>query len=263
MVARETSIRSWLEAQGVFPIPPDAPERLKKLTDLLETEGVSRGIIGPNEKSRLLARHVLESCALLRFVGDEGLLVDVGSGAGLPGLPLASIRRSPVTMIESQARRAAFIRYTIAELALESAEVLHARAEDAARGELRETASAVVARALAAPAVALELCLPFARVGGVVVIPVGGSRGPEANDMRGAAEPSGAGRSGAGTLARVAAELGGGEPRWEPMGRPTSQRSIGILGPNESRLVLVVPKLEPTAERYPRRVGVPSRRPLG
>ncbi len=261
MVARETAIAGYLEVLGVAqPFEPRV-ERLLALTEILREEGVSRGMLGPNESERVLTRHVLESCGLVPFINSGGPTVDVGSGAGLPGLPLACIVDHEVILLDAQERRVAFVRSLIKRLRLTHVTAQQARAEDAGRGPLREIAGSVVARALAAPAVALELCLPLAAQGGTVVL--------AATQHRHGLEEV---RS---TLARVAVELGGGPPSYEdlplppdlevspPAGGAESSARTGLSAHDESRLVMVVPKVVPTDDRYPRRTGVPGRRPLG
>ncbi len=261
MVARETAILGYLRGLGVTePFEPRV-ERLLALAEVLRSEGLSRGMLGPNESERVLTRHVLESCGLFPFINSGGPTVDVGSGAGLPGLPLACIMDHKVILLDAQERRVAFLRSVINRLGLTHVTAQQARAEDAGRGPLREAARSVVARALAAPAVALELCLPLAGIGGSVALATSWHQlGSE--EVRS-------------SLARVATELGGGLPSYEDLPPPPTLEAsppadghepplrIGLSAMDESRLVMVVPKLVATADRYPRRAGVPGRRPLG
>ncbi len=258
MVSRETEVAAYLTQLGISSNPEGRGGRLLALAEILGTEGVSRGMLGPNESERILTRHVLESCALFPFINSGGRIVDVGSGAGLPGLPLAVVTDDPVTLLDSQERRVAFVRMVINRLGLENVDAVHTRAEDAGRSGFREAAGSVVARALAAPSVALELCLPLARIGGNVVLAT-------TSDLVGSAKQRD-------SIGEVASELGGGVPSYvelaripalEPDKGGPAQPRIGIWAHDESRLVVIVPKLVQTADRYPRRAGVPQRRPLG
>jgi 16S rRNA (guanine527-N7)-methyltransferase len=234
MVTRETSISAGLEALGLAAFAGNA-KRLAEYAELVSTEARTAGLIGERETDRLVVRHILESCALLRYIADEPI-ADVGSGAGLPGLPIAIASGRPVTFVESRARAAAFLRSASAALGV-SAGVVQMPAEDAARTDLREAAGIVVARALAPPPVALELTLPFARTGGSVLLLVG----PSAHELVG---PS----------TEAAAALGGAAPRYEPLEVPGATGQIWVM---------IVGKVDQTAERFPRRPGVPRRRPLG
>jgi 16S rRNA (guanine527-N7)-methyltransferase len=184
------------------------------------------GVSAIRDPAEAAARHVLEALAGLPAVdaAPEGALADVGSGGGLPGLVLAVLRPEREThLIEATARKAAFIAHAAGEMGV--AVNVHAeRSEDLGRGELRDACACVVARALAPPPVAVELCLPLCRVGGRVVI---WSR-----------EPAGA------ELAGAAAALEGEVLAAECAG------------------VLVVRKLGPTPQRFPRRPGMAAKRPL-
>lgn len=264
MVSRETLIAEGLVALGL----PEASDvgtirRLVALADSLEAEAIPRGFISEAEADRLLPRHVLESAALSRFLPTEGQLVDVGSGAGLPGLVLACLRREPVVLVESMAKRAGFLREVIHRLGVQ-AEVLQLRAEDAARSGLRESAAVVTARALAPIPEVFELLLPFARVGGTVAIlaglgDVGGrtkSPGAAAGWESGVqATPRSRGAIPASSSASLASEtLGGGElvvSRFE------------VPGADESRWVMIVRKLRRTPDLYPRPPQARRRRPFG
>lgn len=124
---------------GVPPAPASAaqvfaPDRLamaERYVELLATEGVVRGLIGPREGPRLWERHLL-NCALLGELVPEGSAVcDVGSGAGLPGLVLAIARPDlSVTLVEPLLRRATFLEEAVAGLDLNGVEVIRSRAEE-------------------------------------------------------------------------------------------------------------------------------------
>jgi 16S rRNA (guanine527-N7)-methyltransferase len=182
---------------------------------------------------------VADSLALLPHLEGVARLVDVGSGGGMPGLPLKLARPDlQVTLIESDRRKAAFLAHAAAVLAL-AVEVRAERAEETGQGPLRETFDAACSRALAPLPVAAELCLPLVRVGGrLLAMRTGGDAGEAENETE---------------LAAAAAQLGGGAPLVHRA--PSAARQRGTI--------LVVGKLAPTPERYPRRPGLPNRRPLG
>lgn len=235
MVSRET-LRRDLRLAGVDAIGDEALQRLLDLTRILEERAVPRGFVATGDRGRVVPRHILESAAVLQWLPREGSVVDVGSGAGLPGLVLACLREDPVVLVEAQARRAAFLRETAHQLGIQ-VEVLHASAEDAARGALREAASAATARALARPPVALELTLPFVAPEGMVAL----LTGPQ----------DGVAMAAAGAASDV---LGGSVPRLE---------RFEVPGANEARWVMIVQKLRNTPDRFPRPPGPRRRRPAG
>lgn len=176
-----------------------------------------------------------DSLVLLPFLGDASRLVDVGSGGGLPGLPL-KLRRPDlhVTLIESDQDKAAFLVQAAARLRLGGVEVVNRPAEEAGQdARYRETFDVAVARALAPMPVLAELCLPFVRVGGSLL-----AQKTEREDMG---------------AAYHAIDLLGGS--LEGVNRARSEvRSEGTI--------VVVRKVAPTPTMYPRRPGLPRRKPL-
>ncbi|MDQ1289834.1 MAG: rRNA (guanine527-N7)-methyltransferase [Actinomycetota bacterium] len=130
----------------------------------LATSAVARGLIGPREIPRLWERHLLNCAAIAERVPGNATLVDVGSGAGLPGLAVAIARSDVrVTLVEPLQRRVAWLEEVIDDLSLTRVEVLRARAEDLV-GKVH--ADVVTARAVAALPVLTRLCLPLVRPGG-------------------------------------------------------------------------------------------------
>jgi 16S rRNA (guanine527-N7)-methyltransferase len=179
---------------------------------------------------------LVEDClVLLEHLGDARKIVDVGSGGGLPGLPLKIARPDlELTLIEADQDKAAFLVHACAQLGLEGVEVVARRAEDAGHDpRLREAFDVAVARALAPLPVLAELCLGLVRVGGRLLAQKTESertsQGERAIEIMG------------GSLVAVHAS-------------PSGARRAGT--------VVVVEKIRPTPDAYPRRAGVPSRKPL-
>jgi 16S rRNA (guanine527-N7)-methyltransferase len=160
----------------------------------------------------------------------------VGSGGGLPGIPLAIARPDArVTLLEATGKKAAFLERAARGLGLDNVRVLTARAEEAAHDSReRERYDVVVARAVAPLPALVELTLPFVRVGGVLAA-VKGSRAEQET-----AEGEGAVR-----------RCGGGE---------VQSRSLSADTP--ALRLLLIPKVSPTPPELPRRPGMPVKRPL-
>ncbi|MBB5958700.1 16S rRNA (guanine527-N7)-methyltransferase [Saccharothrix tamanrassetensis] len=148
-------------------------------TDLLVEHGVERGLIGPREVDRLWERHVLNSAVVAELLPRGCRVVDVGSGAGLPGIPLAIARPDlQLTMLEPMARRVAWLTEVVDALGL-TAEVLRGRAEEAAVRERLADSDVVTARAVAPLERLARWCLPLLRPGGQLVALKGESAAEE------------------------------------------------------------------------------------
>jgi 16S rRNA (guanine527-N7)-methyltransferase len=185
------------------------------LAALVDTPGLTS--LALPEARRMLLEDSLRALQVVR--GLEGPLVDVGSGGGAPGIPLAaSLPELDVTLLEAERRKCDFLEPWTDELP--NLRVVWGRAED----QPTDTYGVAVAKALAPPAVAAEWCLPLVRPGGSVVLFVG----PSAD---------------VGAVARVAEQVGGGEPEFRD----------GLLR---------IPKVAPTPAGFPRRAGAARKRPL-
>jgi len=140
----------------------------RRYAGLLATAGVERGLIGPRELPRIWDRHVLNCAVVAELFPESARVVDVGSGAGLPGLVLA-IRRPDlrVDLVESLQRRAVFLREAVDALGLgDQVRVVHGRAEEPAVGEEVGNSWWVTARAVAPLDRLMRWCSPLLREGG-------------------------------------------------------------------------------------------------
>jgi 16S rRNA (guanine527-N7)-methyltransferase len=126
----------------------DALAKARHYAELLATDGVTRGLIGPRETARLWDRHLVNCALVAEFVPERGELVDIGSGAGLPGIVLALLRPSlHVVLLEPLLRRSVFLDECVRELDLPNVTVIRARAEEKAAARIR--ADVATARAVA------------------------------------------------------------------------------------------------------------------
>jgi 16S rRNA (guanine527-N7)-methyltransferase len=189
---------------------------------VLATPGLT-SLRDPEEARRELLEDSLAAVGLVRSF--PGSIVDVGSGGGAPGIPLAAaLPDRDVTLLEAQRRKAEFLVRAVAEFP--NVRVVWGRAEE----QESDRFGVAVAKALAPPAVAAEWCLPLVAPGGAAVLFT--------------AEPEG-------DLARVAETLNAAPPEEHPV--PGSR----------SRRLLVFRKLGPTPPGFPRRPGMAKKRPLG
>ena len=194
-----------------------ADERLSRWLQLLIA---TRGLTAVRDIDEARRVHLQESLAAVNAVERyEGVIVDVGSGGGAPGIPLAAaLPEREVVLLEANGRKCAFLRRVAR--AFPNVEVVHGRAEE----QETDRFGLAVAKALAAPPVAAEWCLPLVRPGGAVLLYVGPSADAEA-------------------VSRVSLQLGGGP----------AEKAPGLV---------VLPKLVRTPPGFPRRPGVAKKRPL-
>ncbi|GAT08553.1 16S rRNA (guanine(527)-N(7))-methyltransferase RsmG [Mycolicibacterium novocastrense] len=177
---------------GEVSAPPDAAASLfKERLDLIERyaatlagAGVERGLIGPREVDRIWDRHILNSAALSELVGADARVADIGSGAGLPGIPLALARPDlQVTLIEPLLRRSDFLRAIVDELGIDVAVVRGRAEEPGVRKQLGET-DVVVSRAVASLDKLTRWSMPLLRVDGHMLALKGERAEEEIRDHR-------------------------------------------------------------------------------
>jgi 16S rRNA (guanine527-N7)-methyltransferase len=201
--------------------------RLEAYRDLLLAAPLS--VTSVRDPEGAWAVHVEDALAAVPLVERRrpGRIVDVGSGGGSPGIPVGIATGIPVDLLEATGAKCAFLRRCVEELA-PPCEVIHDRSEHLARAAGRDAYDVVLARALAPPPVATELCLPLARPGGHVVL------------WTAEIEPD--------ALAVAAAAVSG-----------TLEETV-IVGPN--RRLVVLRKVSATPDEFPRRPGMAAKRPL-
>ncbi|HZE39444.1 MAG TPA: 16S rRNA (guanine(527)-N(7))-methyltransferase RsmG [Stackebrandtia sp.] len=171
-VSRETAAAE--SAAAVFSTQLPLAERY---AELLATEGVRRGLIGPRESDRLWDRHILNCAVIAELIDPSADVLDIGSGAGLPGIPLAIVRPDLwITLVEPMERRTTFLEEAIERLELSNVEVVRSRAEEV---RPRGKADVVTSRALAPLDKLAHWCLPLARRGGQVLAIKGASAADE------------------------------------------------------------------------------------
>lgn len=182
-----------------------------------------------------MGRHIAHGRTLLDGLPPSGRVLDLGSGGGVPGLVLATARPElEVTLLEARRRACRFLREAVAELGLAGVDVVESRAEEAARRpDLRETFDAVVSRSFGPPAVTAECAVGFLRPSGRLVV----------------SEPP-------------ADEEGGGlAARWPADGLEQLGLGVPVPGGGPQASFAVLEKLRGD-DRWPRRVGIPLKRPL-
>ena len=188
----------------------------------------------------IIIKHFIDSLSIIKHV-KPGKYIDVGSGAGFPGLPVKIILGGAIdtSLIEAAGKKVRFINSAISALGLASIETVHIRAEDAGHLEkYRESADVVTARAVAALPTLLEYCTPFLKQGGVFVAMKSSSK---------EAEEEACASGGAASL--LGCRIEGAE-------------RFALPGSDIGRAAVIVRKVSKTPAKYPRKAGLPSKRPL-
>ena len=165
----------------------------RRFAELLITDALQRGLIGPREPGRIWTRHLLNCAALADAVPTGAAVVDVGSGAGLPGLVIA-IRRPDISvrLVEAQERRTAFLDAAVAALGLRAqVTVLRGRAEDAEIVRAAGSADVVTARAVAPLDRLVRWCLPLLSSTGRLALIRGATAAEELRQHRAAIRRAG------------------------------------------------------------------------
>jgi len=191
------------------------------------------------EPDEIIAKHFLDSLCLSPLIPGGSSVIDVGTGAGFPGVPLLIAAPDlKLTLLDSLGKRVAFLENLLAELGL-PARCVHARAEDAGRdAAFREQYDFAVSRAVSRLNVLAELCLPFVRVGGGFIA-MKGPRGPDMTEEINEA-------------AAALRELGG----------QIEEIKDAKPGGNIAHTLIIVRKLSPTPPKYPRRPGKTAKYPI-
>lgn len=194
------------------------------------------------DKEEVYSKHFYDSVTPLLefkelFAGNKSLC-DVGAGAGFPSLPIKILQPDlKVTIIDSLGKRLNFLKELIKKLGLENVTLVHSRAEDAGKNpELREKFDLVTGRAVARMSVLSEYCLPLVKKDGYLVALKGPKAQEELND------------------AKKAIKILGGEVK--------EVKELVLPDSTDERTLIVIKKVSPTPNKYPRQAGTPARKPL-
>ncbi|NLY52330.1 MAG: 16S rRNA (guanine(527)-N(7))-methyltransferase RsmG [Firmicutes bacterium] len=229
---REKALRMGIE------LPAEAEVLFEKHAALLE-EWNQQLNLTRIPKEEMGDKHFLDSLSVLLVpqVREAWKLIDIGSGAGFPGIPLKSAcPNMEITLVDSLGKRIKFLKAVVENLGLKDVTCQHARAEELGQDPgHRERYDAAVARAVAALPVLCEYLLPLVRVGGVAVAMKGPSGKQEVKE------------------AERALKVLGGEA--------DDVVEFNLPGGDERQLV-VIRKVKPTPREYPRRPGIPQKNPL-
>ena len=223
-----------------LPISPEQIEAYHQYYQLLIEWNEKINLTAITEPNAVAVKHIIDSlsCYDPKIFHPGAKLIDVGTGAGFPGLPLKIWQKDlNVTLLDSLQKRVNFLTTVVEQLGLENVEVIHSRAEEGAKqGLYRERYDIAVSRAVARLSVLSELCMPFVKVGGYFVALKGAQYQEEINDGK-----------------RAIQLLGGKVETVVP---------IKLPGLDDIRAVIYIKKIKATPHSYPRKAGTPEKNPL-
>lgn len=236
--------REWLarvanDAQELgVPLPPAMTEALGTYANLLVAWNEKVNLTAITDDEGIAIRHFVDSLSVVPLVPEGATLIDVGTGAGFPGIPVALVRSDVrVTLLDSLDKRVKFLNAVLSELALKNARTQHGRAEEfGCNPQWRDSFDVAVARAVAGLPVLLEYCLPYVKPGGLFLAMKGPGAREEVEEAGHALEVLG--------------------------GRIVDIRTFLLPGTDMERNVVVVKKTGRTPKGYPRKSGKPGKQPL-
>lgn len=192
-------------------------------------------IIEPDE---VKIKHFLDSLTVFKYINDEDKVIDIGTGAGFPGIPLKIMKSdTKITLLDSLNKRINFLNLVIEELELKNIEAIHGRAEEFARNKLyREKYDVAVSRAVANLSTLTEYMLPFVKVGGRCICMKGANLKEELDKAKNAIQ-----------------ELGG---------KIEIIDNFYLSNNDNERNIVIIKKIKETKSKYPRKAGIPSKEPL-
>lgn len=214
--------------------------QFERFTELLIEWNAKFNLTRITDPFEITVKHYLDSISLFTVTGvpDGASLIDIGTGAGMPGIPLKIVVPDlKLTLLDSLKKRLSFVEAAVADLGMKDVSIIHARAEDAAREKAyREKYDFAVSRAVSRFNVLCEFCLPFCKVGGRFIAYKGPDAEPEVQEAT-----------------RPLAMLGGQVEKVRRFALPHSELM---------RTLIVVKKSKSTPPAYPRKAGLPERSPL-
>ncbi|UMZ75180.1 16S rRNA (guanine(527)-N(7))-methyltransferase RsmG [Natranaerofaba carboxydovora] len=232
-------------------------DSIKEYTNMMLYWNEKFNITSITEYDEILIKHFIDSIAVLNFFDfNNKEVVDVGTGAGFPGIAIHLVFNNfNLTLIESRKKKANFLRKVISELSLQNINVIEDRAENIGKNKYyREKFDLCLSRAVAEPNVLLELCLPLVKIGGYLISWENNkSNGVDGNKK----ENDNVGNNGRELI------LGGKFiERIYYIDNIKSRVSLNNFNIDDSRYYAVYNKIDRAPQKYPRKPGIPKKRPI-
>lgn len=229
--------KEFIKYNKLFAIPENEIEKFYQYMKLLLEWNEKINLTAITDESEIIRKHFIDSLTISKLIKEDTNVVDVGTGAGFPGMPLAITKKVKVTLVDSLNKRINFLNIVKESIELDNVNTVHGRAEEVGQNEkYREKFDYAVSRAVAPINVLLEYMLPLVKVGGYCLC----MKGPKVIDeMQG--------------IENVAEKLGGKYIKLE---------ELEIPGEESRKNVIIIKKVKSTNKKYPRKPGTPAKQPL-
>lgn len=219
-------------------ISEDEIENFKIYMELLLEWNEKINLTAITDENDILLKHFVDSLTIKKYISENEKIIDIGTGAGFPGIPLAIMNKyNEITLMDSLYKRIVFLNDVIDKLKLNNVKAIHSRAEELARNKNhREKYDVAVSRAVANLSTLVEYMLPFVRIGGKCICMKGPNIEEELKNAK-----------------KAIKELGGEVIKIENFKLPES---------DNERNIVIIKKIRETSSKYPRKPGTPSKEPI-
>ena len=218
-------------------ISNEMAEKFEEYKNLLLAWNEKINLTAITDENEIIIKHFIDSLTIEKYIPQNAKIIDVGTGAGFPGIPLKIVRDDlEIVLLDSLQKRVNFLNEVIKECGLKNIIAVHGRAEDFGQDKkYRESFDIATARAVANLATLTELCTPFIKVGGSFVC----MKGDATEEIKNAE--------------KAIKELGMKKEKID---------TFKLVGNDADRTIIIYKKEKSTPNKYPRKAGVPSRNPI-
>ena len=227
-----------MEIKEMMGIDELKSKKFEKYKDLLLEWNNKINLTAITDEKEIILKHFIDSCTILKYIENNQKIIDIGTGAGFPGIPLKIMNETlDITLVDSLNKRINFLNEVIKELELKDIKAIHSRAEDLGRdNNYREKYNVATSRAVANLSTLLEYLMPFVKVGGICICMKGPNIEEELNEAKNAIK--------------------------ELSGKIEEVYNFKLPNSDIERNIIIVRKIDKIKLKYPRKAGIPAKEPI-